>query len=150
MKPDPWKVVLWRRSSPVRGDRPLVTGRLARRLGPGRSWPVWAIAALVGTGGWQLVQGWPAAHERGDRLIPGLVMATPDPRQGDGLVWLNLASGIYHQEGCRYYETSGKGMLVSLEEARSHGRACQACLARSPENRRAPAPARTGRAVVLP
>lgn len=153
MNPEKWKVVLWRRTPPVNGDRSLVTGRSGRLHGPGRSgrsWPVWAIAALVGTGGWQLVQGWPGVHAGGERLPPRLVTATPDPRQDGGLVWLNMASGIYHQEGCRYYETSGKGVLVTLEEARLHGRACQACLATLPEHRRAPAPARTGRAIVLP
>jgi|GEM_PF-4991311 len=150
MKPDPWKLTVWRRPPLTRGDHPLQTAHPGRLAGAARRWPGWALAALVGTGGWQAWQGLHLSPGPGDGHPADLVTVTPDPRQPDGLVWLNLASGVYHQPGCRYYETSGKGLLVPLDEARQHGRACQACLARLPENRRAPVPARDGRAFVLP
>ena len=148
MKHEPGKLTLWRRQLFGRIDRSPYGGAGWPALRRNRTWPRWVLAGLVGTGSWQM---WQATHPSlAGENVTGAWQATPDPRRDPDRVWLNLASGVYHQPGCRHYETSGKGMLVPLEEARSHGRACQTCLSTLPANWRSPGRSREGRALVLP
>lgn len=42
-------------------------------------------------------------------------------------VWLNSETDVFHRPGCRFYDTTRSGKLVSLREARKLGDACRIC-----------------------
>jgi hypothetical protein len=47
--------------------------------------------------------------------------ATPAPGGGQGLVWVNTDSHIYHKEGSRFYGKTKKGKYVSEADAIKEG-----------------------------
>ena len=50
-----------------------------------------------------------------------LVAATAAPGGGNGLVWVNSDSHIYHKEGSRYYGKTEKGKYMTEAEAIKEG-----------------------------
>jgi hypothetical protein len=47
--------------------------------------------------------------------------ATPAPGGGNGLVWVNTETHVYHKEGSRFYGTTKKGKYVSEADAVKEG-----------------------------
>src|SRR5439155_386018 len=47
--------------------------------------------------------------------------ATPAPGGGQGLVWVNTETHLYHKEGSRFYGTTKKGKYVSEADAIKEG-----------------------------
>jgi hypothetical protein len=47
--------------------------------------------------------------------------ATPAPGGGQGLVWVNTETHVYHKEGSRFYGTTKKGKYVSEADAIREG-----------------------------
>jgi hypothetical protein len=47
--------------------------------------------------------------------------ATPAPGGGQGLVWVNTDSHVYHKEGSRFYGKTKKGKYVSEADAIKEG-----------------------------
>ena len=52
---------------------------------------------------------------------PGPGAATPAPGGGQGLVWVNTETHVYHKEGSRFYGTTKKGKYVSEADAIKEG-----------------------------
>jgi len=48
---------------------------------------------------------------------PEAQQAQPAPHQGSGMVWVNLASGVYHYEGDRWYGKTKSGKYMSESDA---------------------------------
>jgi hypothetical protein len=47
--------------------------------------------------------------------------ATPMPGGGQGMVWVNTESKIFHREGSRYYGKTKQGKYMTEEEALKEG-----------------------------
>ena len=49
------------------------------------------------------------------------VPSKPVPGGGNGLVWVNTETKVYHKEGSRYYGRTKKGKYVSEADAIKEG-----------------------------
>lgn len=47
--------------------------------------------------------------------------ATPAPGGGNGQVWVNTETKVYHKEGSRFYGKTKQGKYMTEEEARKAG-----------------------------
>src|SRR5438045_9506338 len=47
--------------------------------------------------------------------------ATPAPGGGNGMVWVNTDTHVYHKEGSRFYGKTKKGKYVTEQEAIKEG-----------------------------
>jgi hypothetical protein len=49
------------------------------------------------------------------------VVNPPAPGGGQGLVWVNTETGIYHRQGSRFYGTTRKGKYMTENDAKQAG-----------------------------
>ena len=59
-----------------------------------------------------------AASTRGAKAPPATAAA---PGGGNGQVWLNSETHVYHKEGSRFYGRTKKGKYVTEQEAQKEG-----------------------------
>jgi hypothetical protein len=52
---------------------------------------------------------------------PAVVRESPAPGGGNGLVWVNTETHIYHKESSRFYGRTKKGKYVTEAEATKEG-----------------------------
>jgi hypothetical protein len=63
----------------------------------------------------------PASPARATRTTTEAATTAPAPGGGQGLVWVNTATHVYHKEGSRFYGTTKKGKYTSEADAIKEG-----------------------------
>ena len=62
-----------------------------------------------------------AAKTAGASPTPEPLNATPAPGGGNGMVWVNTKTKVYHKEGSRFYGKTKAGKYLSEKDAMAEG-----------------------------